>query len=116
MQKIEKWRIQELAQVLNHVAAILSQGKNREWAQVFSHFEQESHGILMSPTFDSGQLQNLLRNIKICFSENYTFKNIVPFSENPEGLHGLCQEFLSAQARLLKILEDLEKRSVELIH
>ena len=116
MLKIEKWRIQELARVLNQVSVLLLLGKNREWAQVFSHFEQESQGFLNAPEFDLGQFQNLLRNIKICFSESYTFRNTSLALEISEDQSGLQQELEHAQARLLKVLDELAGRSVELIH
>ena len=45
MQKIEKWRIQELTYVLNDLAEILKQGNNAEWANVFTHFYYEAQKI-----------------------------------------------------------------------
>ena len=42
IQKVEKWRIQELEQVLIRISLLMRKGSNSDWASVFSHCAQEA--------------------------------------------------------------------------
>jgi len=79
MQKIEKWRLEELALVLNQLSEILREGNHCEWANVFHHFQDESQKILSKKEFDLDSLK-------------------------------------STRACLFKILEDMEKKTIEFIN
>lgn len=113
MQKIEKWRVEELALVLIQLAELLKKGDNCEWSNVFFHFKDESLKIINSKEFDLDQLKRLLRNINNCFSGASSLKNIVLWHENSEEKKRINQELLQVRARLLKILTEIEIRTVE---
>lgn len=115
MQKIEKWRLEELALVLKHLAELLENGDDREWANVFFHFHQESQGIISSRKFDIEQTMKLVMNIKNCCSVSSSFSNLVLYHENEKEKISLNQDLLKARARLQKILAAIENRGVEYI-
>jgi len=114
MQKIETWRIKELSLVLQQMTELLKQGNNREWANVFSHFRTESQNIVDKKEFDADQLERLVRNIKNCFHNTSTLRNLVLSKKS--SLQDINQEFLQAKAHLLKILDDMKDRMVEHMH
>ncbi len=116
MQKIEKWRIQELTQVLNHLAAILREGKNSDWANVFDHFAQEAHMIVESERFDLDILQKLVNNIRNCFDGTSSLHGLVLTMENPEKMKELNQEFIQTKGIVFMILSDLGKKWIEPIN
>lgn len=116
MQKIEKWRIEELALVLNHLSQLLRRGDNCEWANVFSHFHQESKQIVEKNEFDQHLLKKLVINIKNCFTGLHSLRNIVLWHLNTRESANLNQEFQRYRARLLKIIEYVEKRLIEYIN
>jgi len=116
MQKIEKWRIQELAIVLNDLAELLKQGNNAEWANAFSHFYYESQKILLKKEFNLEELKKLLQNIGNCFIGVSSFRNL-SLSEAGQGENEILnKEFSQVRSRLLVILAQMENQSVEYVN
>jgi molecular chaperone GrpE (heat shock protein) len=116
MQKIEKWRVEELALVLNELVALLRAGDNNEWANVFLHFLEEAEKIVSRKEFDSEATEKLARNILNCFDRNSSFINITLRNENPREEQKLNQALLLTRARLLNVLNDIQERIIEQIH
>ena len=116
MQKIEKWRIEELALVLSELSALLRTGDSREWANVFSHFHDESQIIISKKEFDLNALNKLVINIKNCFFNGRSFKEIALRHKSLKEEINLNEGFLFVRARLYKILMDLEHRITEHIN
>lgn len=116
MQKIEKWRIEELAIVLNELTTLLRTGESRDWANVFSHFYDESQKIIFKKEFDLDALSKLVINIKNCFFNGHSFKEIALRHKSPREEIKLNEGFLFVRARLYKILTDLEHRVAEYIN
>ncbi|NIM89606.1 MAG: hypothetical protein GTO17_01510 [Candidatus Aminicenantes bacterium] len=115
MQKIEKWRLEEFALVLKHLAELLSKGNNRDWATVFFHFHQEAQLIIAAQEFDLEQFKRLIINIKNCYSSRSSFMSLLSRHENEKDKIELNQELFKARTRLLKIMTELEGRSIEYI-
>jgi len=115
-QKIEKWRLEELALVLNHLSELLRKGNNREWANVFYHFHTEAQNIISNREFDLEPLKKLIQNIKNCFLRLSSFKNLVFWPKDSGENEKINQDFQHSRARLLKILEDMEQRTIEYIN
>jgi hypothetical protein len=115
MQKIEKWRVNELALVLNELSLLLEAGKTRDWANVFSHFYYESQKIVSKDEFDSDSLTRLVKNIKNCFLSAGSFTNIILRHENSQEEARINQSLYLTRANLLRILMDLENRLVDYI-
>lgn len=116
MQKIEKWRLQELSLVLHNLSELLKKGDNREWANVFGHFHHELQKIILKKELDLEPLKRLIYNIKNCFIGLNSFKNLVLWHLNSKEKAKINQEFQHSRARLLKILDDMEQRTIEYIH
>ncbi len=116
MQKIETWRVKELALILNELTVLLKAGNVHDWANVFSHFFDESQKIISKNEFDSDSLNKLIKNIKNCFFSSSSFTNIILKHENPEEKAGLNQSLYLTRARLLKTLMDLDDRLVDYIN
>jgi len=116
MQKIEKWRLEELTLVLDRLSGLLRKGDHCEWANVFHHFQEESHKILSKKEFDLDSSKRLIRNIKNCFQGVSSLKNLV-LRDLEYGESGkINHDFQRTRARLLKILEDMDKRTIEFIN
>jgi hypothetical protein len=115
MQKIEKWRVKELALTLNELSLLLKAGNTRDWANVFSHFYDESQKIISKNEFDLDSLNKLVKNIKNCYFGSSSFKNIILRHENSEENARMNQNLYLTRAGLLKILMDLEDRLVDYI-
>ena len=115
IQKIEKWRIKELALVLFKMAGLLKSGDNREWANVFLHFHQESEQIINSTRLDLNQLKSLLRNIQNCFFGASSLMNIELCHEKLKVKEQINQELLKTRNRLFKILGEMEEKAIEYI-
>lgn len=115
MQKIEKWRVEELALVLKQLGDILKRGNDFEWANVFFHFYEESQAINDLEKLDLDNLKKLLRNIKNCFTGVSSLMNLVLWHENSEEKILINEEFPQIRARLLKILNEIEIRTVEYV-
>lgn len=116
MQKIETWRVKELAIVLGQLSELLRQGNSYEWANVFSHFHTESQNILSKKEFDVEYVMRLIRNIRNCFHSTSTLKNLTLSIEDSPREVKVNHDFQLTKARLLKILEDIERRTIEHIH
>jgi len=116
MQKIEKWRIQELAIVLNDLAELLKQGNNAEWANVFTHFYYESQKILLKKEFQLEELKKLLQNIGNCFIGISSFRNLSLGQNLPGEGEILNKEFSQVRSRLLVVLAQMENQSVDYIN
>jgi hypothetical protein len=116
MQKIEKWRIQELTQVLNQLAALLREGNNSEWASVFSHYAQEAHAIVQSIQFDLEGLKKLVINMRSCFDGASSLHSLILSEKNSKKMEELNQEFIRIKGLLFMLLSDLEKKWIEPIN
>jgi hypothetical protein len=115
MQKIEKWRLEELALVLKHLVELLNMGDDRDWANVFLHFHQESQYIIASKAANPEQILKLIMNIKNCCPGASSFMNLVLHHENEKEQIRFNQDLFKARQRLLKIMAELEERCVEYI-
>jgi len=113
MQKIEKWRVEELSLALNELSDLLKKGNNREWANVFAHFDSEARDILQAEKFQIDQLKRLITNIKNCFSRSCSFSQLELQHGDPAEMRMINHEFSSAKLELLQLLENMEKQMVE---
>ena len=100
--------MEELALVLNELVLLLKTGNSFDWANVFSHFHDESKKIISKNEFDLDSLNKLVKNIKNCFFGGSSFRNIVIWHENLEEKTRINQGLYITRARLLKILMDIE--------
>lgn len=116
MQKIEKWRIQELTIVLTHLTELLKRGNHTEWANVFSHYYYESQKLLLRKEFDLNDLKRLLQNIGNCFIGSSSFRNLTLWQDNQDRSESLNKEFNQVRSRLLVILAQMENQSVEYVN
>ncbi len=116
MQKVEKWRVEELGLVLNELAVLLRAGENSEWASVISHYHDESKKIVAKKEFDSDSLKKLVTNIMNCFDKNSSFSNIALKHVDPKEEQKLNQALYLTRARLLTVIRDMEERIIEHIH
>lgn len=116
MTKIEKWRVEELSLLLDFLEALLRQGKNPEWASVFSHFNQEARLIISAGISSMAPLKRLVRDIKNCYGAGCTFAGLVLESDDFRTRKALNLEFGRARARLWSALLEIEKRMVEFVN
>ncbi len=116
MQRVEKWRIEELSSVLTELVVLLRSGDNAEWANVFSHYNEESCNIISGSEFNLNALHKLVRHIKNCFFGTRAFSHIILWHDNPEERTKLNRSLSFIRARLLNILKDIEDRLIEHIH
>jgi len=116
MQKIEKWRIQEMATALGRFADVLKQGENREWGNVFSHFQHEAQKIAQKSEFDLEALKRLISNIKGCFKGTSSLINIELTQDYPGSSERLNKELKEERLHLQHTLADLEHKAKELIN
>ena len=108
IQKIEKWRVKELALVLEQLAELLKKNKNGEWANVFLHFHTESQCLISQNTFNEDQAKKLIQSIKNCFHSTCSFKDLVWRPEVSLKNTRINHDFQYFKARLLKILDEME--------
>ncbi len=116
MQKIEKWRIEELSLFLDKLARLFLEGNNREWANVFRHFHEEAQKIVSKKEFDLSSLWKLVTNIKNCFSESQYFAHVVLRNDDSREKMKIDHDFYLVRAGLIEILKELERRAGERIH
>ena len=116
IQKIEKWRIQELEQALNRLSLLLRKGQNFDWANVFSHFAQEANKLADHQKFNLDMLKRLAQNIINCFDHISSLRNLVLTHENPRKMDILNREFRNAIRHLFEIITSIEKKWTEPIH
>ena len=113
MQKVEKWRIQEMGQVLTRLSQLLRQGENAEWANVFAHFAQEAQNIARQKKFSLEVLKRLVHNIINCFDSGSSLRNMVLIQKNGKQMEVLNQEFRDTIKHLLEILAAIEEKWTE---
>jgi len=116
MQKIEKWRVQELALVLKDIHELLMQGNNSEWANVFLHFHHEALSILTHTSFQLESLKRLVQNIANCFDGFPSFTNLAVGQEDLAEKSGWSRDFRRAKGRLVSILTEIDRRTIEMTH
>ena len=116
MQRIEKWRVQELALLLQQLHKLLRKGNNSEWANVFLHFHQEAVGILSNDELDVEALRRLIHNIVNCFDGYHSFTNLSLGSEDSDPRSDLNREFKQAKVRLLAVLSEIDNRTTVYTH
>lgn len=116
MLRVERWRIEELSLLLDLLAGFLREGRNPEWAGVFSHFNQETRIFLSEAAIGKDQLKRLVQNIKNCFGPGYPFPALVLQCEGGVDEDALNREFTAAKVRLEKALGELEKRLFDYLH
>ena len=113
MQKVEKWRIQEMGQVLTRLSQLLRQGENAEWANVFAHFAQEAQNIVRQKKFSLEVLKRFVYNIINCFESGSSLRNLVLIQKNGKQMEVLNQEFRDTIKHLLEILAAIEEKWTE---
>jgi len=116
MQKIEKWRVEELALLLFEITSLFKKGDNSEWANVFIHFQDETKNVISKRELDLDSLKRLVRNIKSCFSKSHYFNDIFLGQEDSEERARTNRDFYLVKSRLLNVLNELEKLTTEHIH
>ena len=116
MQKIERWRIEELTLVLKEMVSLLKRGDNREWANVFEHFLLEAEGILLRDNFNLEEFKRLVQNILCCYLEGDSFRSLEVEEGRKDTLRDLNQKLNRLKGRLYYLLTDLQTRFVEYIH
>ncbi|MFP4082342.1 MAG: hypothetical protein ACLFVG_06235 [Candidatus Aminicenantes bacterium] len=115
-QKIEKWRIKELASVLHNLSELLRKGDNSEWANVFHHFHSECQKIITHPEFDFDSLKRLIQNIKNCFLDMSSLRNLELRHTDSEENMKINRDWQHGRAHLIEVLQDMENRSIEYIN
>lgn len=116
MQTVEKWRVLELAEVLNFLADLLKKGDNPEWANVFFHFYQETQKVIYKKDFDLDELKRLMQNIINCFNGLSSFKNLVLLHQDSDESPKLNHEFNQTKILLLKIMSEIKRQTTEYIN
>jgi hypothetical protein len=116
MQKVEKWRIQELSTSLKHLHELLLKGGNSEWANVFLHFHHEAVELLAGEDFKLDHLKRLVQNIANGFESFHSVTNLSLGREDFEAKSEWTRTFQKAKARLISILTEIDKRTVEFTH
>lgn len=116
MKKVEKWRVEEMSLLLTWLATLLNEGRNPEWAAVFSHFDQESRLLLAEELIDPAKLARLIGNIKACFVAPCSFPDLILKTDHLANESALNAEFLRVKVRLCRALEDMEATLVEYIN
>ncbi len=116
IQKIEKWRIQELEQVLVRLSVLMKEGKNSDWGSVFSHFAHEAQSIVGHKTFDLDALKKLSNNIIHCFEGGSSLRKLVLLQKEPMKMDVLNQEFRETIRLLFTILGSFEEEWEEQVH
>jgi hypothetical protein len=116
MQKIEKWRLQQLSHTLEKIAGLLTKGGNSEWGNVFTHFHLEAEQVVSADKLNFEGLVRFIANIKNCFSGLGSFKNLVLSHQNSDTRNQLNHEFFDTRALLYEILEEIEARTKEYKH
>lgn len=115
IQKVEKWRIQELEQVLNRLSLLMRKGANPDWANVFSHYALEAKLLADHKKFNLDMLKKLAQNIVNCFDHVSSLRNLVLTHENARKKEILNQEFRNSIRLLFEILASIEKKWTESI-
>jgi hypothetical protein len=116
MQRVEKWRVQELALLLQQLHKLLMRGNNSEWANVFLHFHQEAIEILSGNELNVEALRRLIHNIVNCFDGYHSFTNLSLGREDSDSGSELNRDFNQAKVRLLTVLSEIDNRTTVYTH
>ncbi|HUU52907.1 MAG TPA: hypothetical protein VMW92_07755 [Candidatus Heimdallarchaeota archaeon] len=116
MQRVEKWRIQELALLLQQLYKLLMKGNNSEWANVFLHFHQETVKILSRDELSVEALRRLIHNIVNCFDGFHSFTNLSLGREDSDSGSELNHDFNQTKMRLLAVLSEIDSRTTIYTH
>ena len=113
IQKVEKWRIQELEQMLKRISLLLRRGQNSDWASVFSHYALEAKNLADHKKFNLDMLKRLTQNIITCFDHVSSLRNLVLAHENARKMEILNREFRNAIRLLFEIIASLEEKWID---
>jgi len=116
MQKVEKWRVQELALMLEHLHDLLRKAGDNEWANVFMHFHHEAVEILSREELKLDSLKRLVQNIATGFESFHSVSNLSLGHEDFEAKSEWNRTFQRAKTRLISILTEIDKRTFEFTH
>ena len=116
MLRVERWRVQELALLLQQLHKLLLKGNNSEWANVFLHFHQEAIEILSRNELSVEALRRLIHNIVNCFDGYHSFTNLSLGSEDSDSKADLNRDFNRVKVRLLAVLSEIDNRTTVYTH
>jgi hypothetical protein len=116
MTRIETWKVGEFASALHRFAEGLQELDEPEWARVFFHFDAECRKIIPHSPSERIQLKTLLANIHSCFSDSGSLKDVTVRAGLLSGNREASQELIAARADLIKLLEELNRSTIEFIH
>ncbi len=116
MLRVERWRVQELALLLQQLHKLLLKGNNSEWANVFLHFHQEAIEILSRNELSVEALRRLIHNIVNCFDGYHSFTNLSLGSEDSDSSADLNRDFNRIKVRLLAVLSEIDNRTTVYTH
>jgi amino acid permease len=116
MQRVEKWRIQELALLLQQLHELLMKGNNNEWANVFLHFHQEAVEILSGEELSIEALRRLIHNIVNCFDGYHSFTNLSLGRDDSDSGSELNRDLNQTKVRLLSVLSEIDNRTTIYTH
>jgi hypothetical protein len=116
MQKVEKWRIQQLAQLLDRIASLLRMGNHADWASVFSHYAHEARILAGKEKLNLDSLKRLVQNIITCFEGASSLRQLVLARENAKQMDSLNQEFREAVSHLFDIFMSIEEKWTDRIN
>lgn len=116
MQKVEKWRIQELSQILDEMADLFQKAGQAEWAQVFLHFSREASALSTRDLFELSVLQKLIRNIRCCFEEARTLESFARNQGSQEEAIRMNLAYIRIKSQLLQLISKMETAWNERIH
>lgn len=113
IQKVEKWRIQELQQVLERLSLLMRKGESADWANVFSHYALEAKNLADHQKFKLDVLKRLTHNIINCFDHVSSLRNLVLTHKDARKMEILNREFRNAIRLLFEILASIEEKWTE---
>ena len=116
MYKVELWRRQELALLLDELVLTLRSGKNPEWAGVFAHFGHELALLASARAVDERQLQRLIGCIELCLDPGSGFSRFILESSDSQEVTPLNLRLSRLRAVLAKALEGMRGRLVEFVN
>jgi len=116
MQRVEKWRVQELALMLEHLHDLLRKAGDNEWANVFLHFHHEAVELLSKEELKLDSLKRLVQNIATGFESFHSVSNLSLGHEDFEAKSEWNRTFQRAKTRLISILTEIDKRTFEFTH
>jgi hypothetical protein len=114
-QKVESWRLEELAMLLDSLAASLEAAGSPEWARVFRHFREEARNIQAVAAHEADELKRLVRNIGLCFRDHVTIPDLSVDNEGRSDSSGINLRPSQAKARLRQALAEIDSRLIEYV-